>query len=252
VVADGFAGVGPFAIPAAKNRRCMVYANDLNPQSVRWLRENVTKNKVGDYVEVTESDGRAFIAGIFRKAWQNPRTPAPPIKTSKQKAKERHYRKEAEAAGVPVLPTPALAPEQPQQPPLQRIHHVVMNLPDSALTFLDAFRGVLNIPTVPQAAVEKVYTDMPLVHVHCFTRELELDAARTDLSAVSATGLDATPASDEHSVACATSDGGTAARRRSVPPCALGGTEQRNVLHHVQAAQRGCLCTGMNMISLLQ
>ena len=45
VICDGFAGVGPFAIPAAK-KGCAVYANDLNPASADSLRENVKLNKV--------------------------------------------------------------------------------------------------------------------------------------------------------------------------------------------------------------
>lgn len=48
VVADGFAGVGPFAIPAAAKKGCLgVLANDLNPSSAASLRENVKLNKVG-------------------------------------------------------------------------------------------------------------------------------------------------------------------------------------------------------------
>lgn len=42
---DVFAGVGPFAIPAAKNG-VTVYANDLNPESYQWLKANKTLNKV--------------------------------------------------------------------------------------------------------------------------------------------------------------------------------------------------------------
>ena len=45
VIYDMFAGVGPFAIPAAK-RGCIVHANDLNPESHRWLQHNAKLNKV--------------------------------------------------------------------------------------------------------------------------------------------------------------------------------------------------------------
>ncbi len=41
-----FAGVGPFAVPAAKNVGCRVYANDLNPKSYKALIDNVALNKV--------------------------------------------------------------------------------------------------------------------------------------------------------------------------------------------------------------
>lgn len=38
-----------------------VFANDLNPDSHRYLLENVRRNKVADSVEVSNEDGRAFI-----------------------------------------------------------------------------------------------------------------------------------------------------------------------------------------------
>lgn len=46
VVADVMAGVGPFAVPAAK-KGVFVLGNDLNPESVKWQQENRLKNKVG-------------------------------------------------------------------------------------------------------------------------------------------------------------------------------------------------------------
>jgi len=44
-VCDVMAGVGPFAMPAAK-KGCMVYANDLNPISYKYMLENKGLNKV--------------------------------------------------------------------------------------------------------------------------------------------------------------------------------------------------------------
>jgi len=49
VVADIFAGVGPFAIPAAK-KGCAVFANDLNPISAKYLMENVDENRVNGHL----------------------------------------------------------------------------------------------------------------------------------------------------------------------------------------------------------
>jgi tRNA (guanine37-N1)-methyltransferase len=45
VVADVFAGVGPFAIPAAK-KGCAVFGNDLNPSSVKYMQSNAIDNRV--------------------------------------------------------------------------------------------------------------------------------------------------------------------------------------------------------------
>ena len=45
LVADVFAGVGPFALPAAK-KGCAVLANDLNPESYKYLNINIKGNKV--------------------------------------------------------------------------------------------------------------------------------------------------------------------------------------------------------------
>jgi tRNA G37 N-methylase Trm5 len=44
-VCDMFAGIGPFAIPAAL-RGCKVYGNDLNPKSYHYLCVNSKSNRV--------------------------------------------------------------------------------------------------------------------------------------------------------------------------------------------------------------
>ncbi|EGF34581.1 hypothetical protein AAULH_14181, partial [Lactobacillus helveticus MTCC 5463] len=59
-VCDVFAGVGPFAIPAAKNNGCIVFANDLNPHSYAYLEDNIKLNRVAT-VFPTNEDGRDFI-----------------------------------------------------------------------------------------------------------------------------------------------------------------------------------------------
>eukprot|EP00262_Sarcandra_glabra_P006605 TRINITY_DN1895_c0_g1_i1.p1 TRINITY_DN1895_c0_g1~~TRINITY_DN1895_c0_g1_i1.p1 ORF type:complete len:420 (+),score=80.62 TRINITY_DN1895_c0_g1_i1:403-1662(+) len=59
-ICDMFAGIGPFAIPAAQ-KGCIVYANDLNPNSIHYLKVNAEINKVEDYVCAYNMDARAFM-----------------------------------------------------------------------------------------------------------------------------------------------------------------------------------------------
>lgn len=69
ILADAFCGIGPFVIPAAKQKRCkMVYANDLNPSSVHYLRENVKGNNVEeDSIETSCSCAREFLKRIVEE-----------------------------------------------------------------------------------------------------------------------------------------------------------------------------------------
>uniref|UniRef100_A0A672RHB0 tRNA methyltransferase 5 n=1 Tax=Sinocyclocheilus grahami TaxID=75366 RepID=A0A672RHB0_SINGR len=60
-VVDVFTGVGPFAIPAAR-RGCEVLANDLNPESFRWLQHNSKLNK-RDVVEWAEASFKISLQG---------------------------------------------------------------------------------------------------------------------------------------------------------------------------------------------
>ncbi|KAI4891616.1 hypothetical protein NFI96_027403, partial [Prochilodus magdalenae] len=65
-VLDVFAGVGPFTVPAAR-RGCTVFANDLNPESFRWLQHNTKLNKVEAKVTTFNLDGREFIRGPVKE-----------------------------------------------------------------------------------------------------------------------------------------------------------------------------------------
>ncbi|KAJ2947160.1 hypothetical protein O0L34_g16518 [Tuta absoluta] len=65
VLFDVFCGVGPFSVPAAK-RNCIVFANDLNPDSFKWLNHNAKTNKASKTLKTFNLDGRDFICNNFR------------------------------------------------------------------------------------------------------------------------------------------------------------------------------------------
>ena len=73
-VLDACAGVGPFALPLAKNG-ARVTANDLNPESFKWLQENAEKNKLAGELLPLNGDARDCIRAEF--AGERP-TPAWP------------------------------------------------------------------------------------------------------------------------------------------------------------------------------
>uniref|UniRef100_A0A8C9B6X2 tRNA (guanine(37)-N1)-methyltransferase n=1 Tax=Prolemur simus TaxID=1328070 RepID=A0A8C9B6X2_PROSS len=103
VLFDVFAGVGPFAIPAAK-KNCTVFANDLNPESHKWLLHNCKLNKVDQKVKVFNLDGKEFLQG--------------PVK--EELMQQLGLSKERKLSA-----------------------HIVMNLPAKAIEFLSAFKSLL-------------------------------------------------------------------------------------------------------------
>ena len=59
IVIDMFAGIGYFTIPIAKHTKVRkIYAIDINPDAVFYLKENVKINKVEEKVEILEGDCR--------------------------------------------------------------------------------------------------------------------------------------------------------------------------------------------------
>lgn len=58
IVYDCFAGVGPFSIPAGTKNKCIVVANDLNPNSYKFLVENYTLNRSKTQIKKEEEDKR--------------------------------------------------------------------------------------------------------------------------------------------------------------------------------------------------
>lgn len=171
VVADAMAGVGPFAVPAAR-KGCYVLGNDLNPESYKWMSANQRRNKVEARLRTSCSDARKFIQRAPLEAWTNP-FPRSEATTAREKALEGRKRKaQLEAMGLKEFPK--------EDPKPQTIDHFVMNLPDSALEFLDAYAGSYK-PLLEVEGYDRSAVKMPLVHVHCFTRELEFDGAQRDI-----------------------------------------------------------------------
>ena len=174
-VCDVMAGVGPFAIPAGK-KRIFVHANDLNPDSFEALRWAIKKNKVVDYVTASCADGRACI----REASQNIRqhrhkvTIEPSIKASrKDNPAERQEAVLKAQADARIIERPS------------SFDHFVMNLPATAIEFLDAFRGL-------NTGQEGEFTPatsrkLPLIHVHLFQtrKDTELEEHQEICSRIS-------------------------------------------------------------------
>ncbi|RMZ77990.1 hypothetical protein DV737_g4090, partial [Chaetothyriales sp. CBS 132003] len=141
-VCDVMAGVGPFAIPAGR-KRIFVHANDLNPDSYEALQWAIQKNKVEDFVTAACADGRAFIRQANEDIRQN-----------------RHEVR--------------LQPQIKISRTADAFDHFVMNLPATAVEFLDAFRGLYHgresefAPTTERR--------LPLIHVHLFQGRKDSEA----------------------------------------------------------------------------
>jgi tRNA G37 N-methylase Trm5 len=135
-----------------------------------------------------------------------------------QEEKERKRLQKLVTEGKPI---PAPAPIENANPPRQRIAHFVMNLPDSAIQFLDAFRGLLI--DAEGRDLSGIYEEMPMVHCHCFTRELELDKAEQDIRQVSQFILVASPVRllIPYLTACRRNDWSTSNRGNESASCAF-------------------------------
>lgn len=83
---------------------------------------------------------------------------------------------------------PALPVNLP--PPPRLISHFVMNLPDSALTFLDAYRGLYRpLLARPDFDAEAAKRAMPMVHCYCFSKHKALEEAIPDICERASTSL---------------------------------------------------------------
>ncbi|EFJ46503.1 hypothetical protein VOLCADRAFT_81828 [Volvox carteri f. nagariensis] len=136
VLVDMMAGIGPFAIPAAQ-KGLTVYANDLNPRSAHYLAVNARLNRLGPSgLHVFNMDGRAFLRLL----------------------------NSADLGSLPDVP-------ECFAPPAGGVvfDHLVMNLPASAIEFLDALSGAFDPATWSERS-------LPWVHCYTFKRAAETEA----------------------------------------------------------------------------
>lgn len=130
VLYDVFAGVGPFAIPASR-KKIQVFANDLNPESYKWLKKNAAINKLKDNFKAFNMDGRDFLSKIVKN--------------------DILARRAQDLSGS---------------------EHIIMNLPASAVEFLDILPDCFT-----QEELKKVCLKSLIFHIYCFVKANKGDDA---------------------------------------------------------------------------
>ena len=137
-------------------------------------------------LRVTEMDGREFIRRSPEIAWRDPfKAYTSPAELKRRDKETRQRQKQSALEKTLVSEISPIRSVITHDLPPQLIEHFVMNLPDSALEFLDAFTGLYdNLISDPRFATAVEDKGMPMVHVYCFTREVEFDRAQSDICQV--------------------------------------------------------------------
>ncbi|CAN0900801.1 tRNA (guanine(37)-N1)-methyltransferase 2 [Linum grandiflorum] len=212
VICDMFAGIGPFAIPAAQ-KGCIVYANDLNPDSIHYLKINAKLNKVEDFIVAYNMDARKFISQVMTVPITENNSVGSDDGRANEKVEAVEGTKEGQESAAVVSKSLAVGSQRDEEDAPEKldtsissgkrssdscneengknpavtgkargnkrikqsnfskpntwehVDHVIMNLPASAVEFLDTFRK-----QIPRQCWKG---DLPLVHCYCFIRANE-------------------------------------------------------------------------------
>lgn len=122
-------------------------------------------------------DGHSFIPASFKNIYHEA---FPPYSGKPASNRQLRMGKKALRTGTGRETSPTTSIHATEKP-RNRIGHFIMNLPDSAISFLGAFRGVLNSE---RRGLRGLYFEMPMVHCYCFTRFLETTEAEADIKKV--------------------------------------------------------------------
>lgn len=153
-ICDVMAGVGPFAVPAGK-REVLVFANDLNPESYKYLKQNIKNNKVEKYVQPFNVDGVDFIKDspkILRDFIE--KTPINSVSKGNNNTKKQK-----------------IAIQQPTF-----FSQYIMNLPDSAITFVPHYVSLFSraFPDLSKDQIKAMKGfKLPIINVHHFEKYKE-------------------------------------------------------------------------------
>ncbi|KAG8388497.1 hypothetical protein BUALT_Bualt02G0131800 [Buddleja alternifolia] len=207
-ICDMFAGIGPFAIPAAQ-KGCQVYANDLNPDSIHYLKINAEINKAANLVRAYNLDARKFISSLMkvpssggclesdiaiRKTSEEGEmqekqdknftdVESNGLSSANEDEKLVNVKRRSESSFEAVAENGSANSEPDRKKrgsnkrirgsqsfnakPWEHFDHVIMNLPASALEFLDSFRGLIHR--------RHWKGPLPWIHCYCFIRSNETE-----------------------------------------------------------------------------
>jgi len=141
-IADAFSGVGALCLQAAVKKQCRITANDWNPAAIEALKQNAERNKLQDaFYDIRCGDAYDFLTSL--------------------------------GFSQPDSNDLSMQPNRSQRPLPHLPHHVVLNFPLHAASFLGALRWWPVGGTGRRSKKSKAQQEVePRVHVYTFAKEI--------------------------------------------------------------------------------